>query len=62
LFGGLRLTRPGTGWRNATIGVPVGYQFHGGDGRTRQFIRIVPSYDRARDSLFIAALFEWNLH
>jgi len=32
------------------IGIPVGYQFNGGDGLTRNFIRAVPTYNQEIDS------------
>jgi hypothetical protein len=59
-FVGFRYSGPSSDADRAIIGVPVGYQFNGGDWLTRNFLRVMPSYDRARDAAGVTVLFEWT--
>ena len=46
--------------KGATYGLPIGYQFRGGDGLTRNFLRIVPAYDDANEAALVSLLLEWR--
>lgn len=59
-FTGIRYSGRWNEVDTATIGVPIGYQFREGDGLTRNFFRVVPSYDRAQQTATVVALLEWR--
>jgi hypothetical protein len=48
-FAGGSYAAPVDAKNQGTVGAPLGYQFAGGDGLTRQFVRVEPTFDRVTD-------------
>ncbi|MBI4176104.1 MAG: hypothetical protein HY518_02790 [Candidatus Aenigmarchaeota archaeon] len=48
----------GKGYSNARIGVPLGFQLAGGDGKTRNFLRAMPYYDNASNNFGVQIIIE----
>ena len=42
-------------------GIPTGYKFEGGDGLTRNFIRLEPFYDREKNDWGLDVIFEYKV-
>lgn len=40
------------------VGIPLGYQFEGGDGLTRNFLRVEPFYNVHTNDIGVGLIFE----